>query len=228
MAGTYGDASREMPWYKAADRSSWRALLASNLGWTFDGYETYILVLTGPAVIATLLSPEQTPIYFGILLAVTLAGWTVGGIGGGLVADRIGRKRTLMLSIFLYAIFTGLTALSPSILVFAIFRFLAGIGIGAEWGAGAVLVSEKFPNYARGRAAAILQSGFGVGFLLASIAWYSSPRWVRNHGDMCICSGSCRRFFCCTYVERSMTPKSGSKPTNSAAPLLRKPQPDRS
>jgi MFS family permease len=172
MAETYGDASREMPWYKAADRSSWRALLASNLGWMFDGYETYILVLTGPAVIASLLSPEQTPIYFGILLAVTLAGWTVGGIGGGLVADRIGRKRTLMLSIFLYAIFTGLTALSPSILVFAIFRFLAGIGIGAEWGAGAVLVSEKFPNYARGRAAAILQSGFGVGFLLASIAWY--------------------------------------------------------
>ena len=172
MAGTYGDASREMPWYKAADRSSWRALLASNLGWTFDGYETYILVLVGPAAIATLLSPEQTPIYFGILLAVTLAGWTVRGIGGGLIADRIGRKRTLMLSIFLYAIFTGLTALSPNILMFAIFRFLAGIGIGAEWGAGAVLVSEKFPDRARGRAAAILQSGFGVGFLLASIAWF--------------------------------------------------------
>jgi MFS family permease len=76
-----------------------------------------------------------------------------------------------MLSIFLYAIFTGLTALSPNILMFAIFRFLAGIGIGAEWGAGAVLVSEKFPDRARGRGAAILQSGFGVGFLLATIAW---------------------------------------------------------
>src|SRR6059058_5214041 len=90
-----------------------RALIASFLGWMFDGYETYALILVAGVALRQLLPPDQLasiPIYIGGLLAVTLVGWATGGIIAGVLADYIGRKRMLMLSILWYALFTGLTA----------------------------------------------------------------------------------------------------------------------
>jgi MFS family permease len=96
-------------------KPSWRALTASWLGWMFDGYETYGLVLVmGPAV-HQLLPPERlprAPVYIGGLLAATMIGWAAGGVTAGIAADYLGRRRTLMLSILCYAVFTGLAAMS--------------------------------------------------------------------------------------------------------------------
>ena len=113
----------------------------------------------------------QAPIYIGGLLAATLAGWATGGVAAGILADYIGRRRVLMLSILLYALFAGLSALAPTYWVLLLFRFLTGLGLGAEWGPGAAMVAELWPPRVRGRAAGTLQSAFGFGSILASVLW---------------------------------------------------------
>src|SRR6516225_7571990 len=121
------------PWYRSLNRSQWNILLAANLGWLFDGFELYALFLTvGPAMRA-LLGPSQypqIPVYIGMVVAITLLGWGIGGIVGGLLADYIGRKRTMIIAILAYSITTGLTAISFDWVSFAFLRFLVGIAIG--------------------------------------------------------------------------------------------------
>ena len=154
--------------------SAGRALVASFLGWLFDGYETYALVLVAGLAVPQLIAPEQaaqTPIFIGGLLAVTLFGWATGGVISGVLADYVGRRRMLMISILTYAVFTGLTALAPTYTLLLLFRFLTGLGLGAEWAPGAALVGELWPATHRGRAAAVLQSALGFGFFLASVIW---------------------------------------------------------
>ncbi len=154
--------------------AEWRALAASWLGWMFDGYETYALVLVAGIATRQLIAADQLdqlPIYIGGLLAVTLLGWATGGVLAGIFADYVGRKRMLMYSILWYAVFTGLTALAPNYWLLLAVRFLTGLGLGAEWGPGTAMVAEFWPSAVRGRAAAVLQSAFGFGFLLASAIW---------------------------------------------------------
>jgi len=164
---------------QALTAASWRALIASFLGWMFDGYETYALILVAGVALRQLLPPNQLasiPIYIGGLLAVTLVGWATGGIIAGVLADYIGRKRMLMLSILWYALFTGLTAFAASYTSLLILRFLTGLGLGAEWGPGTAILGESWPSRSRGRAASVLQSAIGFGLLLASGVWlYVAP-----------------------------------------------------
>ena len=164
---------------QALTAASWRALIASFLGWMFDGYETYALILVAGVALRQLLPPDQLasiPIYIGGLLAVTLVGWATGGIIAGVLADYIGRKRMLMLSILWYALFTGLTAFAASYTSLLILRFLTGLGLGAEWGPGTAILGESWPSRSRGRAASVLQSAIGFGLLLASGVWlYIAP-----------------------------------------------------
>src|SRR5262245_42041587 len=172
-------AAREQAQPQALTAASWRALAASFLGWLFDGYETYALILVAAVALRQLLPPDQLaslPVYIGGLLAVTLVGWATGGIIAGVLADYIGRKRVLMLSILWYALFTGLTAFATSYASFVILRFLTGIGLGAEWGPGTAILGESWPSRSRGRAASVLQSAFAVGLVLASGVWlYVAP-----------------------------------------------------
>jgi MFS family permease len=147
------------------------AFTAAFLGWLLDGFETYTVVLVGPQVVADLVGPDASPVYFGTILGTTLAAWGVGGLLSGILADYVGRRRTLMLAIVWYAVFAGLTALSGSFAVFIIFRFLTGVGMGAEWGPGSALVSEIWSDRTRGRGVALLQCALGVGFLIATGVW---------------------------------------------------------
>jgi hypothetical protein len=85
-----------LPWYRSLTTGQWRALIATNLGWLFDGYETYALILTVGAAMHSLLEPgqySQIPGYAGTIIAITLLGWGIGGFCGGILADYIGRKR---------------------------------------------------------------------------------------------------------------------------------------
>jgi MFS family permease len=162
------------PWYRSLNRSQWNILLAANLGWLFDGFELYALFLTvGPAMRA-LLEPsqyQQIPVYIGIVVAITLLGWGIGGIVGGLLADYIGRKRTMIFAILAYSITTGLTAISFDWASFAFLRFLVGIAIGSEWATGSSMMAELWPDNARGRGAGLMQSGIGIGNFVASFVW---------------------------------------------------------
>src|SRR5262245_6662213 len=124
---------RQSRWYHALNRQQWYTLLAANLGWVFDGYETYALILTMPATFQQLLEPQQfaaIPFYAGVTIAVTLLAWGIGGIIGGILADYIGRKRTLLYAIFAYSLTTGLTGLALNCSPFLVLRFVVGLALG--------------------------------------------------------------------------------------------------
>jgi MFS family permease len=164
----------EVPWYRLLDRRQWNTLIASNLGWMFDGYETFALVMVVGSALRQLLDPSQysqIPVYAGTTIALTLLGWGIGGLIGGVLADYLGRKRTMLLAILAYAITAGLSAFAWDWLSFAILRFVVGVAIGSEWVTGASIVAELWPDRARGRGVGLMQCGLGVGFFLASFAW---------------------------------------------------------
>lgn len=163
------------PWYRSLNRSQWNTLIASNLGWLFDGYETYALVISVGVALRQLLDPSQysqIPVYAGTVIAVTLLGWGIGGLIGGIIADYLGRKRTMLLAILAYSIMTGLSAFAWDWWSFVILRFLVGVAIGSEWVTGTSIVAELWPDKNRGKGVGLMQTGFGVGFFLASVAWF--------------------------------------------------------
>lgn len=155
-------------------RASVRALIASWLGWMFDGYETYALVLVMGSAVHQFLPSDRLPrasVYIGGLLAATMLGWAAGGVAAGILADYFGRRRTLTFSILCYAVFSGLAATSWDYWSLLVFRFLTGLGLGAEWGPGAAIVAEFWAPASRGRAGGALHAAHGVGMLLASGIW---------------------------------------------------------
>jgi len=162
------------PWYRTLNSEQWKVLLASNLGWLFDGFEIYALFVTVGFALHQLLDPSQyaaIPKYAGYVLATTVFGWATGGVIGGIIADYIGRKRTMMLAILAYSLTTGLSAFAWDWESFAVLRFLVGVGIGSEWATGASIVSELWPDHARGKGGGLLQCGAGLGGIVASGLW---------------------------------------------------------
>ncbi|HEV7966894.1 MAG TPA: MFS transporter [Candidatus Acidoferrales bacterium] len=162
------------PWYRALSRTQWNTLLASNLGWVFDGFEAYALILTASVALHQLLPAakySQIPAYAGGVIATTLCGWAIGGVLAGVLADYVGRKRTMIYAILTYSIMTGLSAFSWNWTSFAVLRFLAGLAIGSEWVTGTSMTAEFWPDEARGKGSGLFQSGFGIGFFLASVTW---------------------------------------------------------
>src|SRR6476646_9510573 len=172
MADTVADASQ--PWYRSLNATQGKTLFASNLGWMFDGYETFALILTVGVALRSLLDPSlypQVPAYAGTVIAITLLGWGVGGLIGGILADYIGRRRMMIYAILAYSLMTGLSALARDWMSFAALRFLVGVAIGSEWATGASMTAEVWPDHARGRGAGLMQCGLGIGFFLASFVW---------------------------------------------------------
>jgi MFS family permease len=167
--GTTGAA-----WYRSLSWTQWKALIASNLGWTFDGFEVFALILTVGAALHQLLDPSQykfIPAYAGAVIAITVFGWGAGGLLGGILADYIGRKRSMTLTILAYSLLTGLSALSWNWWSFALLRFLVGLAIGSEWATGASITAELWPDHARGKGGAFLQAGYPIGSIIASAVW---------------------------------------------------------
>src|SRR5262250_1821175 len=168
------ETSTSAPWYRSLNGGQWRALIASNLGWTFDGFEVFALILTISAALHQLLDPSQykaIPFYAGAVLSITVFGWGLGGLLGGILADYIGRKRSMTLTILAYSLLTGLSAFAWDWLSFAVLRFLVGLAIGSEWATGASIMAELWPAKARGKGGAFLQSGYPIGSILASGVW---------------------------------------------------------
>jgi MFS family permease len=162
------------PWYRSLTRTQWQALIASNLGWTFDGFEVFSLILTVGFALRQLLDPseyQRIPAYAGAVIAITVFGWALGGLLGGVLADYLGRKRSMTLTILAYSVLTGLSALSWDWQSFAAFRFLVGLAIGSEWATGASITAELWPASARGKGGAFLHAGYPIGSILASSVW---------------------------------------------------------
>src|SRR5262249_52045354 len=162
------------PWYRALTPAQWKTLAASKLGWLFDGYETYALIVTIGVALRQLLEPAQfpqIPYYAGLVIALTLLGWGVGGLIAGVLTDYLGRKRTMLLAIIAYSAVAGFSAFAWDWQSFAVLRFLVGVAIGSEWVTGASIVAEIWPDRARGKGVGLMQCGLGIGFFVASFVW---------------------------------------------------------
>jgi MFS family permease len=155
-------------------RHAWCVLALTMVFWIADGYDTYVLLVTGRFVLHDLLPASGIPAvpqYLGYLIAITLAGWATGGVLGGVLGDRLGRRRTMLCSVVLYSVFTALSALTGTWWEFGLTRFFTGLGIGAEWGVGTSLLQEIWPQRWRSKGAGLLQGGFAIGGLLVSGLW---------------------------------------------------------
>jgi MFS family permease len=155
-----------LTWLREASPEARRALLAATSGWMLDAMDVMLYAFALSAIRAEFgLDGAEA----GLLASVTLIASAAGGIGAGLLADRIGRARVLVFSILAYALFTGATATSRSVAELALWRALVGLGLGAEWSAGSVLVAETWPAAHRGKAIGLMQSGWAVGYVLAAL-----------------------------------------------------------
>lgn len=156
-----------------------RGFWASWLGWALDGMDSFIYALVLVPALRDLLprsglssNASNIGLYGGILFAVFLVGWGCAFLWGP-VADRFGRVRTLMLSILCYSLFTFLGCVAANVWQLAVFRFLAGVGIGGEWTLGGVFVAEEWPEDRRRQGAAYMHTGYYFGTFLAAIVNYA-------------------------------------------------------
>src|SRR5262245_54630437 len=153
-----------------------RGFLAAWGGWALDGMDSFIYALVLVPALTELLprsgiaaTPGNIGYYGSILFALFLVGWGLSMIWGPL-ADRFGRVRTLMLTILCYSVFTFLGAVATSVWQLAMFRLLAGVGIGGEWSMGGTFVAEEWPEDRRRMGAGYMHTGYYFGFFLAAIA----------------------------------------------------------
>lgn len=148
------------------DAYGWKALLGSAVGYAMDGFDLLILGFMLTAISSDLL---LTPAQAGSLVTWTLIGAVAGGIIFGALSDRFGRIRVLTWTIVLFAVFTGLCAFAQGYWDLLIYRTIAGIGLGGEFGIGMTLAAEAWPARHRARASAYVALGWQIGVLAAAL-----------------------------------------------------------
>jgi MFS family permease len=160
-----------VPWHRDISRYQWSVLLATTLGWALDGFDYSLFTqVAGPAV-AELLGHPST-FHSGLAVTIFLAGWAVGAILFGVVADYVGRVRVLITGVLLYSVFTALAVVVTNYGEFIAFRFIAGIGSGVELPIGAALVAEAWSSSRhRAKASGVMMSGLALGALLAAVVY---------------------------------------------------------
>jgi MFS family permease len=161
-------------------RYQWLVLFAAWLGWGFDVFDGLLFNYVAPNCIPTLLhlpvgSPaaiEATRNWTGVLTSLLLLGWAAGGVLFGLVCDRVGRLRTLLLTMLMYAVGTAACAAATNLWMLVAFRLVASLGIGGEWAAGASMVAEVMPENRRVEGGALLYTAAPFGLFLATLINY--------------------------------------------------------
>jgi MFS family permease len=149
------------------DRNAWKALAGSAIGYAMDGFDLLILGFMLRTIASDLhLSQAQS----ASLVTATLIGAVLGGIGFGMLSDRLGRVRILTWTIVVFAVFTGLCAFAQGYWDLLFYRTLAGVGLGGEFGIGMALVAEAWPASKRARASSYVGLGWQTGVLVAAIA----------------------------------------------------------
>jgi MFS family permease len=172
-------ATNSVPWYKQLTRYHWFVLIVAALGWLFDTMDQQLFVLARPAAMKELVLPEtkeEDPKITSLrqreagdfATSLFIAGWACGGLFFGMLGDRIGRAKTMLITILIYSACTGLSALSVGIVDFAFYRFLTGLGVGGEFAVGVALVAEVMPASARPQALGFLQALSAVGNITAA------------------------------------------------------------
>jgi MFS family permease len=161
------------PWWHELTRYHWFVFVVASLGWLFDTMDQQLFVMARTPAIAELLqappSDPQVKKWGGLSTTIFMIGWATGGIIFGILGDRIGRVKTMVLTILLYSLFTGWSALSFGVYDFSLYRFLTGLGVGGEFAVGVALVAEVMPDQARPHALGWLQALSAVGNIAAAL-----------------------------------------------------------
>lgn len=165
------------PWWKELNRYHWFVLIVAALGWLFDTMDQQLFNLARVPAMMELLAPQKgvspkpgdVELYGPIATSIFLMGWAAGGLAFGIMGDRVGRAKTMLITILMYSLFTGLSALSWDVWSFFFFRFLTGLGVGGEFAVGVALVAEVMPVRARPFALGLLQALSAVGNISAAI-----------------------------------------------------------
>jgi SHS family lactate transporter-like MFS transporter len=152
-------------------------VVAAYLGWTLDAFDFFLMVFMFKDIAATF-QVDVKQVSEAVFL--TLAARPIGAFVFGRLADRFGRKPTLMWNIVAFSVLEAASGFAPSLTVFLILRFLFGIAMGGEWGIGSALTFETIPLRARGVISGLLQAGYPSGYFVASIAtflFYDALGW---------------------------------------------------
>jgi MFS family permease len=161
-------------WYKDLDRYQWFVLVVACLGWLFDtGAQQLFNIARVPAIRALLGSgaqPGTVSEQAGYATMIFMIGWATGGVLFGILGDRIGRAKTMIMTILFYSVFTGASVFATSIWDFDAYRFLCGLGVGGQFAVGAALVAETMPERARPYALGMVQALSAVGNMMAALA----------------------------------------------------------
>lgn len=163
------EAVRALPWWKEPSKDQWYAYVAAWLGWTLDAFDFTVFLL----IMAPIAKEFNVPLT-DVAIVFTLTLWMrlVGATAAGWMADRMGRKKPLMISIAWFSVCNFIAGFSPTFWFLLLFRTLLGIGMGAEWPCGAALAMEQWPQRSRGLMSGVLQGSWGLGFLLSSACYW--------------------------------------------------------
>ncbi len=160
------------PWYQGLTRYHWFVLIVAALGWLFDTMDQQLFNLARKPAVTQLIGARPGDLrideYSGYATSIFIIGWALGGLIFGILGDRIGRAKTMLVTILLYSAFTGLSAFASGFYDFAFYRFLTGLGVGGEFAVGVSLVAEVMPDRARPFALGWLQALSAVGNMAAA------------------------------------------------------------
>ena len=168
-------------------------LVVACLAWSFETFDQWLFVFSKQRAIAELLGAAGSDAklvgsWTNIATAALMIGWATGGLFFGMIGDRLGRTRTLQLTIMMYAVLSGLSGVAQNVYQFSALRFLMGLGVGGEFAAGAALVAEAFPIHARATALSIMQAVSALGNMTAAVIngtfshYELSWRWLFSVG----------------------------------------------
>lgn len=173
--GSIGGQKRQRAWVYELNRYQWFVLTVCTLGWVFDCMGQQLFnVVRKPAVAALLGLAVDAPDvdkYGGIATSLMLIGWATGGIIFGILGDKIGRARTMVLTILIYSIFTGISGFAQNYWEFILYRFLCGLGVGGQFSVGVALVAEYMPDRVRPKALGLLQALANWGNVTAALIY---------------------------------------------------------
>ena len=154
---------------RTSNFGKWMALTAALLGWLFDGLEMGLFPLIQKSALDELVGSAQRTLWMGVMTSFFLVGAATGGVLFGWLGDRIGRVRSMMLSVLVYALVSGLCGFATDAWQIGILRFIAALGMGGEWSLGVALINEIWPDRSRAFLAGLIGAAANVGYLLIGV-----------------------------------------------------------